>query len=236
METKLTNRVTMFKTVTRYLDDNSAAWNTMTPMQAAVTDLKSKIASIDATAQQQEAPNGATDDKAEARDTLEDVLFLACEALGVLAHTSNDNDLLALTDVTRTSLHRMGAEELSNRAASVATEANARKTELAMLHVTQANLDELNEALEDFNSAKSGPRTATAARAVQTQSLPRLVREASNILRNRIDRMTSLFRRSNPDFVSGYQIARVIVDRAATHGKSTHPIPAPTPTPSPINP
>ena len=233
MDTKLTNRVTMFKTVTAFLDDNSSVWNTMAPLQAAVTQFKARIASIDTTAQQQEAPNGATDDKAEARDALEDVLFLACEALGVLAHTNNDNDLSALTDVTRTSLDRMGAEELSNRATSVLAAANARKTDLVALQVTQANLDELDQALQDFNAAKSGPRTATAARAVQTESLPLLVREASGILRNQIDRMVSLFKRSNPGFVSGYQNARAIVDRAATHKTKTATTPPPNP---PTNP
>jgi hypothetical protein len=229
MNTELTNRVTMFKTVTAHLDNNSSVWNTMAPLQTAVTQFKAKIAAIDTTAQKQEAPNGATDDKAEARDALEDVLFLACEALGALAHTSNDNALSALTDVTRTSLDRMNAEELSNRAVSVLAAATTRKTELATLQVTQANLDELDEALQDFNAAKTGPRTAVAARVVQTESLPRLIREANGILRNQIDRMVSLLKRTNPEFVSGYQSARVIVDRAATHAAATStPAPAPT--------
>jgi hypothetical protein len=227
MDNRLTNRVTIFKTVIPYLDDHNSVWNTMAPLQTAFTDFKAEVAAIDTTAQQQEAPNGATDDKAQARDALEDVLFLACEALGVLAHTSNDNDLLALTDVTRTSLDRMGAEELSNRATSVLAAANGRKTELASLQVTQANLDELDQALQDFNAAKTGPRTAIATRSVQTESLPRQVRAATGILEDRIDRMVSLFKRTNPEFVAGYQSARVIVDRAATHAaaKST-PAPA----------
>jgi hypothetical protein len=88
---------------------------------------------------------------------------------------------------------------------------------LATLQVTQANIDELNEALTEFNAAKAGPRTATAARAALTESLPKLVREATDILRNKVDPMVNLFSRSNPDFVAGYENARVIVDRAATH-------------------
>jgi hypothetical protein len=238
MDTKQTNRVTMFKTVIAYLDDNSAVWNTMAPLETAVTNFKARVAAIDTTAQQQEAPRGATVDKAEARDALEDVLFLACEALGALAHANGDNDLLALADVTRTSLDHLDTEELSNRATSVLAEANARKTELVPLQVTQANLDELGQALEDYNAAKAGPRTVTAARAAHTESLPALIREASGILRNQIDRMVSLFNRSNPNFVSGYKTARVIVDRPATHGRPGHPIPAPTPapTPSPVRP
>jgi len=99
----------------------------------------------------------------------------------------------------------------------VLSEANARKTDLATLHVTQANLDELDHALKTFNTTKASPRTATAERMAQTESLPGLIRDASGILRNQIDRLVNLFRRSNADFVAGYRGARVIVDRAASH-------------------
>lgn len=217
MEVKLTNRVTMIKTTGAYMAEKNAVWNTMTPLQAAMTELDAKIVEIDTAAQQHETPDGATVDKAEARDALEDVTFLACEALSVLAHDAGDNDLAALTRVTRTTLDRMSAEELSNRAAAVLAQANTHKTELAPLQVTQANLDELNGALTKFNATKAGPRTATADRAVLTESLPRLVREATDILRNKVDPMVNLFSRSNPDFVAGYENARVIIDRAATH-------------------
>jgi len=227
MDTEQTNRVTMFKTVISYMDDNTSVWNAMAPLQAAVTQFKAKVGDIDTTAQKQETPTGATQDKATARDALEDVLFLMCEALGALAHTSGNNDLAARTDVTRTSLDRMGEEDLSNRATAVSTAAEAHKTELATLQVTQANLDELSQAIENFNAAKAGPRNAAAVRAAQTGSLPNLIREASTILRNQIDRMVNLFGRSNPEFVSGYRSVRVIVDRAATHAA---PKPA-TPTP-----
>jgi hypothetical protein len=44
-----------------------------------------------------------------------------------------------------------------------------------------------------------------------------------DILNKRVDRMVSLFSRTNPDFVAGYESARAIVDRAATH--KTKPVP-----------
>jgi hypothetical protein len=221
----------MIKTTSSYMAENHAVWNTMTPLQAAVTELDAKIVEIDTAAQQHETPRGATEDKADARDALEDVTFLACEALSVLAHSAEDNDLAALTRVTRTTLDRMGGEELSNRAAAVLAQANTHKTELATLQVTQANIDELSEALTEFNAAKAGPRTATAARAALTKSLPNLIREATDILRNKIDPMVNLFSRSNPDFVAGYENARAIVDRAATHKAKAAVAPPPTPQP-----
>ena len=223
MDTKQTNRVTMFKTVDSYLDDNNSVWSGMEPMQAAVAKFKARIIAIDRAAQVQETPSGAADDKEAARDALEDVLFLMCEALAVLAHTGNDHDLLALVALRPSTLQRFDDEELSNRAATVLAEANARKTALAALNVSQANLDELTQALERFNSSKANPRTATAARAVQTQSLAGQIRETNGILRNEMDRLVNLFVRTNPDFVAGYKSARVIVDRGVRHTKTTQP-------------
>ena len=150
----------------------------------------------------------------------QDGLFLICEALGVLAHTSNDQDLVALTDITRSGIDKLDVEALSNRAALVLAQANARKTELATLHVTQANIDELGQALQDYNEAKVGPRQTTTARMVQTESLSTLIREANDILRNEIDRLIDLFGRTHPQFVSTYRAARVIIDRAATRSSA----------------
>ena len=224
-----TNRITMFKTTIGVLDENSAIWNAMTPFAGAVTRFKNKVSAIDTAAQKQQSPTGATQDKAEARDALEDVLFLMCQALKVLGHTSKDQDLLALTDVPRSAIDKLDVEELSNRATLVLAQANARKTELATLQVTQANIDELSQALQDYNEAKVGPRQATVERMSQTGSLGSLIREANDILRNEIDPMVNLFSRTNPEFVSKYQAARVIVDRAASHATKPAP-PAPLPT------
>jgi hypothetical protein len=233
MNNKQTNRVTMFKTVSAYLDSHKSVWSAMSPVAAAVESFQDKIAAIDTAAQQQETPSGAADTKAEARDALEDVLFLTCEALAVLGHNTNDDDLLALTTVSPSALDILNAQELVNRATTVLDRANARKTELAVLQVTQANLDELTQALQAFATAKEQPRTDTVERMAQTASLSNLIRAANIILRTRIDRLVNLFRRSNPDFVSGYRGARVVVDRAATHTSAQAAGGAPPPTPKP---
>jgi hypothetical protein len=230
MNTKQTNTVKMLKTVDSVLADHNPIWTGMAQMQTAVTELKSKIIAIDGTAQRQQTPSGAGDDKEDARDALEEVLFLMCEALAVLAHTANDHELLALVAVRRSVLDKFDDEELSNRAATVLTEANARKTALAGLNVTPANLDELTQALERFNTSKTNPRATTAARKVQTASLASLIREALAILRNQIDRMMNLFSRTNPDFVAEYRAARVVVDHGVRHKtKETSVAPPTTP-------
>ena len=44
MNTELTNRVTMIKTTSAYMAEHSAIWNTMAPLQTAMTELDAKIA------------------------------------------------------------------------------------------------------------------------------------------------------------------------------------------------
>ena len=226
------NRVTMYKTTIAVLDENNVIWNPMIPFVDAVTRFKTKVGAIDTAAQKQDRPTGATQDKAGAREALEDVLFLMCQALGVLAHTNNDHDLLLLTDLTRSGIDKLDAEALSNRATLVLAQANARKSELATFQVTQANIDEFSSALQDYNEMKAGPRQATVERMVQTESLSTLGREANDILRNEIDPMVNLFSRTHPEFVSNYQSARVIIDRAATR-TSAKPATSATPPATP---
>lgn len=229
MDTNQTNQVNMQKAVEAYLDEHESVWSPMAPFGAEFISFKATLAAIDDAAQQQETPSGATQDKASARDALEDAVFLMCEALGVLAHQADDKDLIALTDIAPSTLGKLDAEALSNRATIVLAAANGKKTELATLQVTQANIDELGQALQNFNTAKVSPRTTTAERRVKTASLPRLIRDANGILKNRLDRMVNLFQRSNPEFVAGYKAAREIVNRAASHATkptTTSPPPA----------
>lgn len=109
--------------------------------------------------------------------------------------------------------------------------ANARKTELATYHVVQANIDELAAAFGDFEGAKERPRNAAVTRVVQTESLAELIRDANGILRNTLDPLVNLFRRSNSKFVAGYHAARVIIDRPATNASPKPPTPPTPPTP-----
>lgn len=233
MNQEQTNQVTMFKTTAAVLDENHSIWSTMAPLVTAVQEFEDKITAIDQAAQNQERPTtGTTVDKASARDGLESVLFLTSEALGVFGTTGNDNDIVALAALTPSTLHKFGDEELANRATMVLETVNAKKTDLAAFHVTQANIDELTQALQVFKTSKEKPRQVVAGRTVETQSLASLIRDARGILRHKIDRLVNLFQRSDPKFVGVYRSARVIVDRPATHASSKPPAPT-LPQPNP---
>ena len=228
MELKQTNRVRMFTAVIAVLEQFQSVWSTMTPFAAAVQRFKDKVQAVNDAAQKQgNATAGASLDRENARDALEDVLFLICQALKVLAHQSNDNELRTLTDVSSSSLHVMNDVELENLANTIKAQTVPRAAELATLQVSAGNLAELATAIDDFNEVKSAPRAATANRVAHTEALSQLIREASDVLRNELDPMVNLFGRTNPEFVAAYRAARVIVDR--TGKRSTKPAPQTTP-------
>jgi hypothetical protein len=228
MDTRETNKVTMHKTVDSFLDKSNSIWNDMAPFANATQRLKANLAAIDSAVQKQEAPSGAGAGKAAARDALEDAAFLMAQALSVLGHTSSDHELKARVDLSRSDFDRLGDEELSHRAKTILDEANARKTELAAFNITQASMDDFSQALQAFNSAKTSPRTAVVERMTKTQSIPVLLRDNDSILRNELDPLVNLFQPTHPEFVAGYRSARVIIDRAASHGTATATTPPPS--------
>jgi hypothetical protein len=231
MRTNQTNRLAMFQTTADYLDDHNAVWNAMAPLNTSLQALKGKIIDGNTAVERQETPTGATDAKAAARDDLEDVMFLTCQALAVLGHTNKDQALLAVAELTRSDLEKFPDDELITRANVIIAQANTRKPELLTLQVTQNNLTELELKFQAFSELKNQPRSAVVERSAQTQSLATTLREGNSILRDQIDRMVNLFSRSDAEFVAGYRSARVVVDRAATH--STKPVASPPP---PANP
>lgn len=227
MQLKQTNRIRMFTAVIAVLEQFQAVWSSMAPFAAAFQRFKDKVQAVNAAAQKQETVTaGSSQERENARDALEDVLFLVCEALGVLAHQSSHSELLALTNVSPSGLRQLNDLELANLATEIKAQTVSRVAELATLHVTAENLTELDEAMADFNEAKSAPRAATANRVAQTEALSLLIREASDVLLNELDRMVNLFRRSHPEFVAAYRAARVVVDRTGNRRAKAEPQPS----------
>ena len=227
MQLKQTNRIRMFTAVIAVLEQFQSVWSSMAPFAAAFQRFKDKVQAVNAAAQKQETVTaGSSQERENARDALEDVLFLVCEALGVLAHQSSNSELLALTNVSPSGLRQLNDLELANVATEIKAQTVSRVAELATLHVTAENLTELDEAMADFNEAKSAPRAATANRVAQTEALSQLIREASDVLLNELDRMVNLFRRSHPEFVAAYRAARVVVDRTGNRRAKAEPQPS----------
>jgi hypothetical protein len=219
----------MFQTTLAFLDENNSVWSGTTAFVDAVTRAKTGVEAIDTAADTQQTPTtGVTLDKAQARTDLEDQTLEIADQLAALAAKTANHNLAAKVDVTKSSLDQMVDSDLEQTAERVANLANTNIAALAAYGVTAADVTQLNTLLTAYQTIKTSPREAAAARKVQTASLSQLIASARSIFRNEIDKMVTKFRKTNADFYNGYFAARVIVNRAATH-----PGPKPPPTPPP---
>jgi hypothetical protein len=192
------------------------------------------IGAIAESIRKQHAPtSGAAEEKGQVRLSFEEKTLEVADQLAALAEVKKDPNLAAQVEFTLSSLDKLPDDDLEETGQRVSALATAHLAALADYGVTQADVTELDELTAKFHGVKSGPRMAIAGRAGQTHTLPDLISHTTSILRNRLDKQMTKFRKSHPEFYAGYRSARVIVDRGGTGGPEQPPATPPTPPSAP---
>ena len=218
------DRSTMFNTVAVYMDKNNTIWTPTKAVVDTVAALKAGIAAIALKAGKQTAPmGGAADEKAQVREDLEDKILEVGDQIAAFAAVMDDVGLAAQVSFTRSAVLKFSADELEKTAIRVSAAAAGNLPALADYDIDQADVTELDALIVEFSGKKSGPRTAIVQRAAETATLPDVIRSTTDILRERLDKLMTKFRKTQPVFYAGYQSARVVV----TRGGSTPTPPTP---------
>ena len=164
------------------------------------------------------------------RLNFEEKILEIADQLSALASKTNNPHLSAHVEFTLSSLDKLPDDALEDTGRSVSALATANLAALVAYNITQADVTELDQFTTRFHGLKTAPRTAIAGRKGETDTLPDLISSTTSILRNRLDKLMTKFKKTNPEFFAGYRSARVIVDRGGSGGGSpTPPTPPPTP-------
>ena len=99
------------------------------------------------------------------------------------------------------------------RSSKILALATENVDELGDYNITQAKLTALGKKIEAFRKAQTRPRQDVAKKAAANKALPRLYRQARNILTRRMDRLMVQFKDSAPELFAEYQTARKIVNQ-----------------------
>lgn len=209
----------MFATVAAYLEKDKALWTDTKAMGETVADLQGGIASITAKAGKQQAPQGGPgDEKTQVRENLEDTVLEIADQLAALAARAGDVNLAAQVAITRSAVGKLSADDLEATARRVSAAAAENLTALADYGIAQPEVAALDALVSRFGGLKTGPRTAIASRAAETATLPDAINHVTTILRDRLDKQMTRFRKTQPEFFAGYQSARAIVWRGSAAG------------------
>lgn len=220
----------MFGTVAQFLGQNSTLWNGIPAFVNAAADLQTGIGEIDTEAGKQATPtSGKTVVKGNARDVLEDATQEIGDQLAALAAATEDAELASQVTMTRSTLDQATGGDLLIIGKRIAGLATINLTALADYAVLAADVAELQDAITDFEPLKDAPRVAIVGRAGSTATLPGRITATRAILRNRIDKLITKFRKTQPQFYAGYLSARVIINRGGNGGTTpaspTPPVP-----------
>lgn len=226
---------TMADTVMKFLNDNSSIWSAKVAFSDGVTRATAAVGAVDTASDKQQTPTtGVTADKDIARNALEEATLAIADQLSALAAKTQDMDLSAQVEMTKSSLDQLLDSDLEQTAERVSSLATTNIAALADYGVTAADVTALDALRTDFAGIKTAPRQATSERVVATATVAAAIRKMRSIFRNELDKMISMFKKTTPDFYNGYFAARVIVNKVAT--LKTKPVTPPVVPPVPATP
>jgi hypothetical protein len=227
------NTTAMFEATIKFLDENNNNWSGKPAFAEAVSEAKGGVQAIrNAASTQENVTVGVRDQKAQSRSDLEDQTLEIADQLAAFAAKTGEANLSANAQVTRSSLDQSQDNDLIQTAQRIHDLANANAKGLEPYGVTADQIQLLKAAVLTFDGLRTGSRTAVADRRSATGSVGDLIKTTRSLFRNQIDKIVTPFRKSAPEFYSGYFAARVIVDRAATRSAVKPPAP-PNPNPMP---
>lgn len=200
----------MVKSTVAYLAQNEAIWNSNPAFVKAVADLKKAVAAISAAAGNSPATEAASVSKLHTRELLEDLTSEIADQLFALSEETGDLGLAAASDFSRASLYRLTDEELEHTAKHVSELASAHLDALANYLVVAADIAELATLTSNFSSASPRSPVPALRPGVTATTQEERLRAANRILRARLDKLVARYRKTAPEFFSGYIHARVV--------------------------
>jgi hypothetical protein len=171
---------------------------------------------------------GTADDKEAARLAMCKAALILAGAVAAYAHEVGNHELLVRVTTTLTALMSRRGQDSYDKCEDILSAATANLTVLADNAVVQADLDNLQSLLDDFDELLPQPRVAIGSLKSTGQALDASLDRIDGILNNGLDNLMLKFEDTNPDFYNDYTNARIIIDRPGGHGNGDDPTPPPT--------
>ncbi len=159
---------------------------------------------------------GITADKDATLENLSDSTLEIAGAVYSYAHDKGDNSLMSKVNYKSTAIEKMTQSEVVAAAGIVLEEAKRIPADsLTNEGITPEELTAYGDLISFFKNIKSSNREAVIDRSGTTEKINELFKEASSLLKNKLDRLATQFKRKDPEFYLKYKAARIVLYRAA---------------------
>lgn len=215
------NRLTMWKTVLRYLKANESVWKDNKPFARAVAELEAVIIKATGAIQGQTAITTGISDDREALEAvaIDKVVAIAKSAYAYALEKGDHTFETAVSFSKSTLMHLPGPEQLE-RLRSIVAAAQEKDEELADYGVKKDTA--YTDAMEAIRKYEEAPvaRSVIADKSVVTSGIPGIMKEGRNVL-TRMDNLVHIFNETASKFAAGYKAVRLVVDAGTRSSDNT---------------
>ncbi|GAB2963984.1 hypothetical protein GCM10027048_36560 [Hymenobacter coalescens] len=219
-------KLAMLHTTLRVLDGHADLYPTNKALGNARLELATLVADLDPTAERQQraaTPQKPGAVKQATKQTLAERAAAVAAALLALADERQDIRLHTASDYSERQLRRQPDADLLRITQNLHQRATEHAPALAEQGVTAEELTELQAAIQAFQQEQTTPRARMADGKAQKQEIDADLRQATALLRNRVDKFMVRYQRSQPQFHTAYTSARQTINTAARSEKAPKP-------------
>jgi hypothetical protein len=213
MTAKQRNQLAMLMAVNKVFTDYVTEISSIPALVKLISDFPGLLARIQEVHQIQQGlkgSNSALKVKEEA-EMVEATVAMAA-AIYVYAQINELPALMEKCDVSPHHLEKMADETLLVTCRNVYDEAVKLDGALTDFGKDPESITQLGKEIDDFAAIITAPRSAVVTRSQATKELAKLVREANDLLRKKVDKLMGLLEKTHPVVYNSYKAARVIVD------------------------
>ncbi len=212
------NKLSMGLAVQTVVNNNNSIWSGLPAFVTAFGDYETVIQEIQNNRVVQEADtSGVTLDKHSAEAALIEKTLAVSSGTYAYATAVNNNTLRKKIAFSPSSLSRSRDTVLRDICQLVHSEVNAVIANLADYGILPADLTDLQNKIDAYNSVIAEPREAITDKSTATQELVLLFKKFDGIINDMLDKLMVNFKSSDPNFHRQYTNARIIVDLGVRH-------------------
>ena len=181
------------------------------PVQVCLTELGEHIDNLDRLAALQSDKPGFAQEKKQKVSELAQLAAEVCGATLSYAEKAGNERLAAKLNIPTTELSSGKDSAIVSNCRNIHKAASSVVNDLGEFKVTVPKLKALKQKTDDYKKLATMPRQAAASRKAATRRIPVVLRQASRLLRKRLDPLMLPFKATEPEFYAQYKAACRIV-------------------------
>jgi len=220
MDKRFENKMIMLKAILSLLKQNETIWNASEPLVTAINELEGLIAQIEAIQQLTGEDNsGLSTTKKLQKDALVKRAFELASILFAMATRNKDQVLLAKVDFPISELQHLRDGELASKCKNILDLGRANLPQISGYGTSEEKLNMLDEQIVQYKISLPARRISVSELKAANQKLKEMLKQATDLVTDQIDRMLLQFESGMPDFYNAYLNARKVVDYGTRHEK-----------------